>query len=154
MTAPVGLEFTGLRELNTALARLGVPDDAVKDAMQNAGELVQREAWRLMPVRTGAMARTLKVNRAKNKLIVSVGNNTTVPYAYTFHAVALGKSRGGFTFRVGPYSRRGRPVTGYKAARRITNRPFLYTAFERKKADMYRSYVTAIDRLCKEFSNG
>lgn len=154
MTAPTGLEFTGLRELNAALARLGAPDDAIKDAMHEAGQIVVREAWRIGPTRTGRLLGTLKANRAKNTLTVQVGNNTTVPYAYTFHAVALGKSKGGFTYQVRAHTRRGRPVGGYRTARAITNRPFLFTAFDRKAADLYRAYVTAVGKLCEEFSRG
>lgn len=147
-SAPAGIEFTGLRELNTYLRKIGVPDDAVKDAMHTAGELVVREAWRIMPVDSGAMAKSLKANRAKNELKIKVGNQTTVKYAYTFHAVALGKSKGGFTFKVPSHTRRGTGgVRAHKAKRRIPNRPFLYTAFERKRQELYESYVTAMARL-------
>lgn len=150
---PRGVEYTGLRELNKYLRAIGAPDDAIKDAMHNAGAIVVKEAWRIMPVDTGKMARTLKANRAKNELKVKVGNNTTVPYAYTFHAVALGKSKGGFTFRVPTHNRRGTrgrkggPVRAHKAARHIPNRPFLFQAFERKRQEVYEAYITAIGDL-------
>lgn len=148
-TSLYGLEFTGLRELNASLKKMGVTDDAVKTAMNEAGAITQREAWRLMPVSSGAMARTLKVNKNKNVLKVTVGNNTTVRYAYTFHATGLGLSRGGFTFRVPAHSRRGRPVRGYVAQRRIPNRPFLYLAWERTKQQVYEAYVEAIGNLIR-----
>lgn len=148
-TAPSGLEFTGLRELNASLKKMGVTDDAIKTAMNTAGAVVQREAWRIMPVSSGAMARTLKVNKNKNKLVVQVGNNTTVQYAYTFHAGALGKSKGGFTFDVPAHSRRGHPVRAYTAKRYIPNFPFLFIAFERKSRELYESYVSAITDLIR-----
>lgn len=148
MAAPQGLEFTGLRELNTHLKKVGVPDDAIKTAMNEAGQLVQREAWRIMPVKSGAMARTLKVNKAKNELKVSVGSKS-VPYAYTFHARAMGKSKGGFTYIVDRHSRRGSYVKSYARQAFIPDRAFLYQAFERKKQALYEAYVTAIADLLK-----
>lgn len=155
-----GLEWTGLRESARALSRLGDGlDDAFKDAMTEAGGVVAREAWRIMPVDSGALARTLKVNRSKSELRISVGNNTTVPYGYTLHARALGASRGGFTFRVGPHTRRGRrggrgQVSGYSAARRIPDRPFMFQAWERKQADLYRVFVDRLGTLFQEAGRG
>ena len=154
MAAPTGLEFTGLRETATALKRLGVDDTAVKTAMNEAGMIVVREAWRLMPVSSGKMARTLKANKSKSLLKVSVGNNTTVPYAYTFHAQAMGKSKGAFTYIVGRHSRRGTSVRGYARAARIPNKAFLFVAFERKKQELYESYITAMDRLLRGAADG
>lgn len=147
MSSVKGLEFTGLRELNAALKKLSIPDPAIKTAMNEAGQITQREAWRIMPTRTGNMARSLKVNKAKNELKISVGNNTTVQYARNFHAVALGVSKGGFTFHVPVSSRGGKSVRAYSAQRRIPNRPFLFTAWERTKRDVYECYVLAIGKL-------
>lgn len=144
------LEFTGLRELNTYLKKIGVPDAAVKQAHADAGALVQREAWRLMPVDSGNMARTLKVSKSKSYVQIQVGNNTTVRYARNFHAVKLGISKGGFHFVVRAHTRAGRPVRGYTANRRIPNNPFLITAYERKKEDLIRAYVDAVGNLIKQ----
>jgi hypothetical protein len=99
------------------------------------------------PQRSGALNRTLKANKSKSNVTITVGNRTTVPYAYTFHAVALGKSKGGFTFYVPPYNRRGRQVGAYKAARRIVSNPFLYIAWERSKDKIVEAYVTAMTKL-------
>lgn len=148
MATPTGIEFTGLRELNTYLKRIGVADDAVKTAMNEAGNLVVREAWRIMPVASGKMAKTLKANKAKNLLKVGVGSKT-VPYAYTFHAIALGRSRGGFTYVVNRHTRRGRYVKSYARQAYIPNRPFLFIAFERTKRAVFEAYVTAIGDLIR-----
>lgn len=148
MAAPTGIEFTGLRELNTYLKKIGVTDDAVKTAMNDAGNIIVREAWRIMPTDTGKMASTLKANKAKNKLTVKVGSKT-VPYAYTFHARALGKSNGGFTYDVQRHTRRGRSVSGYSRKASIPDRAFLYVAFERKKTETYEAYISAIADLIK-----
>lgn len=152
-----GIEFTGLRETIKALGKLGVSDDAVKDAMQDAGNLVAREAWRVMPVDSGRMARTLKVNRSKTNLTITVGNNTTVQYAYNFHAKALGTSKGGYTFRVPAYRRKTGNVAGYTAQRWLPRHgdfPFMFIAWERKQADLYRAWVTAMDKLFRSVDDG
>lgn len=146
-----GLEYTGLRELNAALKKAGTDDAAIKEVMTEAGELIRGEAWRLVPVRTGNLAASLKVSKSKNQLEVKVGNNKTgstgARYGYTFHAVALGKSRGGFTFDVPSHTRGGYPVRAYTAKRYIPNKPFLFMAFERKKQAVYETYVKGIGRL-------
>lgn len=159
-TTVSGVEWTGLREAARALSTLGGGlDEAFKDAMQESGGVVAREAWRLMPVDTGALSRTLKVNRSKSELRISVGNNTTVPYAYTLHAVALGASNGGFTFRVDAHTRRSRrggrrPVRSYTAARRIPNRPFMFQAWERKQDELFRVFVDRLGALFQEAGRG
>lgn len=142
-----GLEYEGLRELNAALKKAGTDDAAIKEVMSEAGELIRGEAWRIMPVKTGNLARTLKVSKNKNQLEVKVGNNTTARYGYTFHAVALGKSRGGFTFDVPAHTRRGYSVRAYTAKRYIPNRPFLFVAFVRQKQAVYETYVKGVGRL-------
>lgn len=131
------------------LKRAGVPDDAVKDAMYSAGLPVQREALRLAPVRSGKLASTIKVNRSKSNLTFTAGNNTTVKYAYTFHAQALGKSKGGFTFRVPFHDRQGARVRSYSRQARIPNRPFLLQAWERNRQKVLEAYVTAVASLLR-----
>lgn len=147
-SAPRGLEFTGLRELNASLKKLGVTDDAIKTAMNEAGQIVQREAWRIMPVDSGASARTLKVNKNKNKLVVQVGTNK-VAGPYVMHATAIGKARSFMTFDVRAHTRRGVSVRSYSVVRAVRNFPYLFIAFERQKQAMYESYVTAIGKLMR-----
>lgn len=156
MAGPRGIEFSGLRETNLALKRLGAPDAAIKEAMSDAGMIVLREAWRIGPSDSGKLLSTLKVTGGKNKLQVQVGNNTTAQYGWTFHANATryNYAKGWMTFWVPAHSRKGKPVAGYKTVRRIRAFPFLYTAFERKSADLYRAYVSAIDGLFREFGRG
>ena len=149
MAALKGLEFTGLRELNASLKKMGVTDDAIKTAMNEAGAIVQAEARSLAPVKSGKMARTVKVNKNKNTLKITVGNNTTVKYAYTFHALEIGKSKGGFTFRIPAHTRRGHRVNSYVAQRRIRDFPFLWLAFEQKSREVYTAYVEAIGNLIR-----
>lgn len=146
MAAPTGIEYTGLRELNAKLKRLGVDDSAIKEAMNDAGLLVVGEAKRLAPVKSGKMAKTIKANKAKNLLKVSAGSKT-VPYAYTFHARALGKSKGGFTFIYPRHRRRGRYVKSYARQAYIPNLPFLFLAFEAKRRQVIEAYVTSMGNL-------
>lgn len=146
MATPVGIEYTGLRELNAKLKKIGVPDDAIKTAMNEAGLIVVREAQSLAPSKSGKMARTIKANKAKNLLKVQVGSKA-VPYAYTFHAIALGRSRGGFTYVVNRHTRRGRYVKSYARQAYIPNRPFLFLAFQKTRAKVIAAYVTAMADL-------
>jgi hypothetical protein len=152
--ASLGIEFTGLRELNAAIEKMGAPDGAINQAMTEAGTITTKEANNLMPKKSGKMAGTLKVTKSKNKLVIQVGNNTTVPYAMNFHAQALNTSRGGYTFHVPAHARGGYPVRAYSAARLIPNNPFMITAFIRTQEAVYTAYVNNITALMRTLSGG
>lgn len=141
-----GYVLTGVAEVKAALAKLGVSDTVVREATDEAGRILVTEATSIAPRKSGAMAATIKPNRAYNNLRVQAGS-ATVPYAYTFHAVAMGKSKGGMTFRVPPHRRAGHYVGAYIAKRRIRNLPFIFMAAERKRQAVYDAYVAALSRL-------
>jgi hypothetical protein len=152
VTVPRGVEYTGLRETAAALKKLGVPDDAVKTAMNEAGMIVAREAWRIGPSDTGKMLSTLKVNKSKSLLKINVGGKSA-PYAYSWHALELGVSKGGFNYKVPAHQRKGHPVRAYRANRALPakgQRPFLFTAWERKKQEVLAAYVTAMGDLFRQ----
>jgi len=152
VAAPRGIEFTGLRETAAALKKLGVPDDAVKSAMNEAGLIVAREAWRIGPSDTGKMLSTLKVNKSKSLLKINVGGKSA-PYAYSWHAIALGVSKGGFNYKVPAHQRKGYPVRAYTANRYLPAKganPFLFKAWDRTKQQVVEAYVTAMGDLFRK----
>ena len=90
MAVQPGVKVTNLREINKALAAVGVPKDAVKAAGKESGEIVANEARTLVPVRTGALRDTIRVGAtARGKITILAGNNRSgrsgVPYANPIH---------------------------------------------------------------------
>ena len=90
MAVQPGVKVTNLREINKALAAIGVPKEAVKDAGKESGELVANEARSLVPVRTGNLRNSIRVGAtARGKITIMAGNNRTsksaVPYANPIH---------------------------------------------------------------------
>jgi hypothetical protein len=85
MAEPAGVKVKGYKEAIRALQRIGVPAAEIKAAGTQAGELVANEARGLAPVRTGALRNSIRVSRALNRVSVSAGNNTRVPYANPIH---------------------------------------------------------------------
>ena len=90
MAVQPGVKVTNLREINKALAAIGVPKEAVKDAGKESGELVANEARSLVPVRTGNLRNSIRVGAtARGKITILAGNNRTsksaVPYANPIH---------------------------------------------------------------------
>jgi HK97 gp10 family phage protein len=90
MAVQPGVKVKNLREINKALAAIGVPKEAVKDAGKESGELVAAEARSLVPVRTGNLRNSIRVGAtARGKITVLAGNNRTsksaVPYANPIH---------------------------------------------------------------------
>ena len=90
MAVQPGVKVKNLREINKALAAIGVPKEAVKDAGKESGELVANEARSLVPVRTGNLRNSIRVGAtARGKITILAGNNRTsksaVPYANPIH---------------------------------------------------------------------
>lgn len=135
MTSSASVNVSGLREVLAGFAQLEHADDQLQAALPKAGQLLVHDAQTLAPKATGAMAKTIRATITKGALTVSAD----VP-AYTFHAIALKKSKGGMTFRVkaGPHGK------AYVRKARIRNRPFLIQAAQRKQADVVKVLSTAL----------
>jgi len=126
MAVQPGVKVTNLREINKALASVGVPKDAIKDAGKESGELVASEARSLAPVRTGALRNSIRVGAtARGKITVLAGNNRTsksaVPYANPIHW--------------GWFKRHIRP------------QPFFVTALGYTRSEIYDNYFKQIEKL-------
>ena len=126
MPSESGVKVTNLREINKALAAVGVPKDAIKDAGKESGELVASEARSLAPVRTGALRNSIRVGAtARGKITVLAGNNRTsksaVPYANPIHW--------------GWFKRHIRP------------QPFFVTALGYTRSEIYDNYFKQIEKL-------
>jgi len=129
MAVQPGVKVTNLREINKALAAVGVPKDAVKAAGKESGELVASEARSLAPVRTGALRDSIRVGAtARGKITVLAGNNRTsksgVPYANPIHW--------------GWFKRHIRP------------QPFFVTALGYTRSEIYDNYFKQMQKLIIE----
>jgi hypothetical protein len=127
------LEVDGLAEVEAILTGLSDSDSVVTPALTNWGKLVQTEAIRLAPRKTGALAAAISTTFYPGGGGVSIKvDTTTAPHGYTFHATALGMSSGGFTFRVpGTATRQAYTRKAY-----IPNKPFLFLAAKAKEQEL------------------
>lgn len=86
---PNGIKTKGLNQAIRALKELGTPDEEIKAAGNDAGQLVANEARLLVPVRTGRLRDSIRVSNQLRKVVISAGNNRTsksgVPYANPIH---------------------------------------------------------------------
>ena len=86
---PNGIKTKGLNQAIRALKELGTPDNEIKAAGNDAGQLVANEARLLVPVRTGRLRDSIRVSNQLRKVVISAGNNRTsksgVPYANPIH---------------------------------------------------------------------
>ena len=126
MAVQPGVKVKNLREINKALAAVGVPKDAVKAAGKESGELVASEARSLAPVRTGALRNSIRVGAtARGKITVLAGNNRSsssgVPYANPIHW--------------GWFKRHIRP------------QPFFVTALGYTRSGIYDNYFKQMEKL-------
>jgi hypothetical protein len=129
MAVQPGVKVTNLREINKALAAIGVPKEAVKNAGKESGELVANEARSLVPVRTGNLRNSIRVGAtARGKITVLAGNNRTsksaVPYANPIHW-GWGK-------------------------RNIRPQPFFVRALGYTRSEIYDNYFKQMEKLILE----
>lgn len=124
--ADSGVKIAGLRDAIKALQAVGVPDNEIKIAGQQSGEAVANEARSLVPVRSGKLRDTIRVNKALRKITVSAGNNraTGVPYANPIHW-------GWFK-------------------RNIIPQPFFTKAIGITRNEVYNNYLKQLDRLLEQ----
>ena len=127
---PNGIKVKGFNRSVRALRELGVPDDEIKEAGKQSGEIVASEARSLVPVRTGRLRDSIRVGRQLRKVVVSAGNNrrsrSAVPYANPIHW-------GWFK-------------------RNIKPQPFFVQALGITRAEVYRNYYNQIDKLIEKQS--
>jgi hypothetical protein len=83
--ADTGIKVEGLRDALAALKAIGTPTAEVSAAAQEAGEIVANMSRSLVPVRSGRLRATIKSRKQARKVLISAGNNTTVPYANPIH---------------------------------------------------------------------
>ena len=80
-----GIKVQGLNEALRALKAIGTPTAEVQAAAQEAGEIVASMSRSLVPVRSGKLRATIKSKRQARKVLISAGNNKSVPYANPIH---------------------------------------------------------------------
>lgn len=85
MAEPAGIKVEGLKEALNALKQIGVPTAEVSAASQQAAEIVAATSRTLVPVRSGRLRASIRSKKQARKVLVSAGNNTTVPYANPIH---------------------------------------------------------------------
>lgn len=129
-----GIKVVGLNEAIRSLRAIGVPSKEIGEASQEAGELVAGSARTLVPVRSGRLRATIKAKRIARKVVVSAGNNTTVPYANPIH----------FGWN---YDRKN------NQAKNIRPRPFFSNALTRTRSQVYRIFFDNMEKLFQKYSN-
>lgn len=79
--AGFGVQVEGLKELVRALENAGVDVKDLKEVFQPIARAGAEVTKRLAPVRSGALRKSVRGNRAKNKAVIMAGNKRKVPYA-------------------------------------------------------------------------
>jgi HK97 gp10 family phage protein len=124
-TGAGAVKIEGLREVNKALRDLS---DDLKNSMKEthlaAAKTIVPEAMRLAPVRSGALARSLRATATRTGGRVRAGGST-VPYAGPIHF--------------------GWP------ARRIKPQPFVYEALDPRRDEVIDVYVKRLNELIEHY---
>lgn len=118
-----GIQIENLAQVQRAIRGLGVPTKAMSNAGYEAGLIVIKEAQHLVPVRTGALKRSMKAAKLQRGVVVRAGNNQ-VPYANPIHW---------------GWFRRG-----------ILPNPFFIKVLGYKAKDIYEAYFKQIDKAIAE----
>lgn len=122
------LEIEGLRDLQKSLRNL--TDDSrndMKETHRKAGEIVVAGAVRIAPVRTGALAASIRSAPTQRQGRVRVGS-AAVPYAGPIHF--------------------GWPT------RSIKPNPFIYEVLDSRRQEVYALYAERISQLINKYDLG
>lgn len=87
---PNGVKVVGIKQVTRALQAIGAPKKEIKEAGQEAGDIVASTAKGLAPVRSGKLRDSIRVKTNPNGSVrVEAGNNRTgksgIPYANPIH---------------------------------------------------------------------
>jgi hypothetical protein len=129
-----GVKVVGLNEAVRALRAIGVPSAEIGAASQEAGEIVAGAGRTLVPVRSGRLRATIKARKVARKVVVSAGNNSSVPYANPIH----------FGWN---YDRKN------LQAKNIRPRPFFSNALTRTRSQVYKVFFDNMEKLFQKYSN-
>jgi hypothetical protein len=129
-----GVKVVGLNDAVRALRAIGVPSAEIGAASQEAGEIVASSGRTLVPVRTGRLRATIKARKVARKVVVSAGNNSSVPYANPIH----------FGWN---YDRKN------LQAKNIRPRPFFTNALTRTRSQVYKAFFDNMEQLFQKYSN-
>ena len=127
---PTGIKVRGFNQAIRSLRELGVPDDEIKRAGSESGELVANEARTLVPVRTGKLRDSIRVSKTLRKVTIQAGNNR--------------KSKSGV-----PYAN---PIHWGWFKRNIKPQPFFVKALGLTRTEVYKNYFKQLDKLIREES--
>jgi len=75
------IKVEGIPQLNRDLKKLGVDMEDLKDAMGRLADMGAKSAAGFAPKRSGALAASIRGNRAKSKAVVAAGRGRTTGYA-------------------------------------------------------------------------
>jgi len=117
----VSVRTTGLAKTARALEKAGADSTDMKQLMFDIGMLIVRAS--LPPVLTGRLSSSIRAGRGKTKAVVRAGG-ARVPYAGVIHY-------------------------GYPA-RNIEPQPFLLSALERKRGDVFTELENGIDDILRK----
>lgn len=127
-----GIKVQGLNEALKILKSIGTPTAEVSAAAQEAGEIVASMSRTLVPVRSGKLRATIKSRKQARKVLVSAGNNKTVPYANPIHW--------GWYYDKNNFVKKN-----------IMPQPFFAKALGLTRKEVYETYFTNINKLVNKY---
>jgi HK97 gp10 family phage protein len=127
-----GIKVQGLNEALRALKAIGTPVAEVQAAAQQAGEIVASMSRTLVPVKSGKLRATIRAKKQARKVLVSAGNNTTVPYANPIHW--------GWYYDKNNFVKKN-----------IMPQPFFAKALGLTRQEVYETYFTNMNKLFNKY---
>lgn len=118
----VSVKIEGLNRILRKLSAAGADAENMRALMHSLGGMVIDSAT--PPVRSGALAGSLRAGKGKTKAVVRAGYNARIPYAGRVHY--------------------GDPAPG------ITGQPFLTDALQRSRSAVFTALERGIDDLLRD----
>jgi len=120
---PIHVEVEGGPRLRKALRNVESDFEDLKAANLDAAQIVEKQAFTEVPVRTGTLRDTIRSSGTKTKGVVKAGF-ARVPVAGPIHF-------------------------GWKA-RNIEPQPFLYSALDKRRNEVFATYNKAVKQIIRK----
>jgi hypothetical protein len=136
-TAP-GVEVEGAEEFRKAMRKMGRDLGNLKAIHQKAGDTVLHQAQQIVPVVSGDLKKSIKLNVSQKAAVIKAGNNRKMGKAVKGRK----RAKNGAVPYAGPihfgWYRRG-----------ISPQPFLYDALDKRRAEVIAAYEDDVDGLVR-----
>jgi hypothetical protein len=142
---PISIRIPNLYKMQRALIEMGASKEELQKAAYEAGQITARSVQAFInPIsRTGKLRSTVKASKIARKVVVTVGNNTTAPYANPINF--------GWLFVGGGHEKSSKATRPKKGRPNIKPARFMEKALKATRQRVLDTYLDELQKLANKY---